>query len=72
MKQEGGSMLEVKRHVKRMMKQGDKIKNETYNETFVKTCKRKNEKRPNPTCYIRSRLRIVTCFMYISPRSTGI
>jgi hypothetical protein len=55
MKQEGGSMLEVKRHVKRMMKQGDKIKDETYNETFVETCKRKNEKRPNPTCYIHGR-----------------
>jgi hypothetical protein len=44
MKQEGGSMLEVERHVKRMMKQGDKTKDETYSETFVETCKRKNEK----------------------------
>jgi hypothetical protein len=30
MKQEGGSMLEVKRHVKWMMKQRDKTKDETY------------------------------------------
>jgi hypothetical protein len=59
MKQEGGSMLEVKQHVKWMMKQGDKIKDETYSETFIKTCKRRNEKHPNPTCYIHGRLRIV-------------
>jgi hypothetical protein len=60
MKQEGGSMLEVKQHVKWMMKQGNKIKDKTYSETFIKTCKRKNEKRPNPMCYICSRSRIIT------------
>jgi hypothetical protein len=32
----GGSMLEVKQHVKQMIKQGD----ETCSEMFIKTCKR--------------------------------
>jgi general stress protein 26 len=44
MKQEDGSMLEVKQHVKRMMKQGDKTKDKTYSETFIETCKREKMK----------------------------
>jgi hypothetical protein len=60
MKQEGESMLEAKRHVKQMMKQGNKTKNETYSETFIETCKRKNEKCPNPMCYICGTSRIIT------------
>jgi hypothetical protein len=37
-------MLEVKQHVKQMMKQRDEAKDKTYNEMFVKTCKRKKMK----------------------------
>jgi hypothetical protein len=48
MKQEGGSMLEAKRHVKWMMKQGD----EAYNETFVETCKREKMKSVQILCVI--------------------
>jgi hypothetical protein len=48
MKQESGSMLEAKRHVKWMMKQGD----ETYNKTFVKTCKREKIKSIQILCVI--------------------
>jgi hypothetical protein len=52
MKQEGGSMLEVKRHVKWIMKHIVKCSSKHVRE--------KNEKCPNPMCCIRGMLRIIT------------
>jgi hypothetical protein len=56
MEQEGGSMLEVKRHVKWMMK--PRVKHIVKRSS--KHVRKKNEKHPNLTCYIRGMLRIVT------------
>jgi hypothetical protein len=52
MEQEGGSMLEVKQHVKQMMKQRDKTKGKLYSKHLSKHVREKNEKCPNPMCYI--------------------
>jgi hypothetical protein len=56
MKQEGGSMLEVKQHVKQIMKQ--RVKHIVKH--LLKHVRKKNEKHPNLTCYIHGMLQIVT------------
>jgi hypothetical protein len=63
MKQEGGSMLEAKWHVKRIMKQGDRTKGETYSETFIETCKREKWKTSKPYVLFRGMSWIVTAIL---------